>query len=77
MANKKWGPVVEVACICNGKGGPSCPGCEGFGVVEKKSCMACGGTGKEGGVAGKCNHCRGQGWRDDDPHPSSQNVVFR
>lgn len=70
MVNDKRGATLDVPCICRYRtisgefvGRTSCVLCHGSGVVTKKACADCGGTGK---VGAKCPSCKGLGYRDID-----------
>lgn len=66
VLNQAPDSTVTVACLCRGRG---CPICDGTGLLSKRACMRCGGTGSDSRVkdlAPTCRDCRGIGYRDLD-----------
>jgi hypothetical protein len=61
--NTVRGKTVKADCLCRGRNS-RCVMCNGDGHLVKKSCLRCGGMGKDGGA--KCPDCKGRGWRDID-----------
>lgn len=57
---------MQTDCPCKGIN-PGCVICTGSGLMTKRSCQRCGGTGRTGGV---CVDCRGLGWREIDNEPA-------
>lgn len=60
--NERYGSTIQADCSCGGLNG-GCVNCDGAGVVTKRACRRCGGTGHTGGL---CVDCRGAGWRELD-----------
>lgn len=59
--NETRSPTIQVECVCRGRI-PSCHRCNATGKVTKKSCVDCGGIGKEAlGSTVICRGCRGAG----------------